>query len=168
MYAFHKYRELYFSTITCHNHHWILTSSDRIQVILDGLDYLVNENRAVIYAFVIMSNHLHLIWEILDPWSLSKVQHTLLSFTAKQILSMINPDEKEILEVRRSDRTYQIWKRNSLSVAIYYQKILEQKMNYVHQNPIRARIVKDSFNYKYCSFRSYVLNEPEFSFLTLW
>jgi REP element-mobilizing transposase RayT len=169
--AFHIYRGLYFTTATVLNFYPLFITSKTVNAILSALDFLTQNNRAVVYSFVIMPNHLHLIWQVLEPYALTQVQHSLLSFSAKRILNSLKEREPEIdilFIVDKSDRNYQVWQRNALSIPIYYNAVLKQKLNYIHLNPVRAGLVKDAEDFTLSSYKSYIQGYSEFSFLTLF
>ena len=111
-------------------------------VIIDSFRFLTRENRAIIYGFVIMPNHLHVVWQIPEPHILTEVKSALLSYTAHQFkrqLIKYNPDLLANYRVNLKDRVYQFWERNPLSVAIYQDEVFYQKMKYVHWNPCTER-----------------------------
>ena len=113
-------------------------------IIIDSLRFLVNENRIKLNAFVIMQNHIHLIWQMQPNNKPAAVQRDFLKYTAQQIKSDLqknHPDMLAQLKVNSKDRTYQIWKRNSLSIELSSVKVFQQKLNYIHYNPDRKSVV---------------------------
>jgi putative transposase len=68
----------------------------------------------------------------------------------------------------RQDRKYQIWKDRPLSIELRHDKIVEQKMNYLHNNPIQAKwkLAEKPEDYKYSSWGFYVYGKSEYDFLT--
>ena len=65
------------------------------------------------------------------------------------------------LWVNKTDRSYQIWQRNPLSIQLYSREVIEQKLDYIHQNPINGKwkLCDDYLDYKYSSVRFYELND---------
>jgi len=140
-------------------------------IIINSMKFLVDQKRLTIYAFVIMPNHLHMIWQIGIGHKRSDVQRDFLKFTAQQIKWLIKKQNRPLLEdfrVATSDREYQIWERNPLKINLYYATILVQKMNYIHANPIQDRWALSSTpeEYKYSSARFYEQGIDEWGFLT--
>jgi putative transposase len=74
----------------------------------------------------------------------------------------------ESLRVTAPDRHYQIWERNSLHIDIYSEKVLLQKLNYLHNNPIQVKWQLSTLpeSYQYSSARFYETGFDEFSVLT--
>ena len=112
------------------------------EIILSSLRFLVDNNRIAVYGFVIMPNHIHLIWHIAEGHKREEVQRDFLKYTAQQIkwnLMKSNPALLEHFRVNAKDRIYQIWERNPLTVDIYTGKVLLQKLNYIHNNPLQDK-----------------------------
>ncbi len=112
------------------------------------MKFLVDEERVFIYAFVIMPNHIHIIWQIRNGHQVSKVQQSFLKYTAQRIKAHLQEHDKELLgefRVDAADRQYQFWERNPLSVDLFTDKVFEQKLNYIHENPIQK-------NWKLCTY----------------
>ena len=149
----------------------VLRDNSYKEVVLDSLKFLVEKGRCEVYAFVIMPNHIHLIWRMAEGHKQSDVQRDFLKFTGQQIRFKLMDSSSEMLkqfEVNKYDRKYQIWQRRPLSVDIYSDKVLQQKLEYIHANPVQEHwsLVKDFTDYPYSSASFYELREERFSFLT--
>ena len=96
------------------------------EIILDSLRFLVNNKRIELSAFVIMSNHIHLIWQIQPVSTPTSVQLSFMKFTAQQIKFSLIKNDPELLEkfkVNLFDRKYQFWKREPLSIQLFTPKV---------------------------------------------
>jgi len=167
---YHRYYDIYFTTATILEWKHLLRQNAMKDVIINSLRFLANEKRAVLYAFVIMPNHIHLVWHIPEEHTLTNVKASLLSYTAHQfrkILLAENPSELERYRVDLSDRMYQFWERNPLSVAIYHDEVFWQKVQYVHWNPCaeKWRLAESPEQYKYSSAYT-VAGQPFWDFVT--
>jgi hypothetical protein len=69
----------------------------------------------------------------------------------KDRLKMHYPGVLSGLEVNAKDRKYQIWERNSLSVDLWSENVMMEKIRYMHENPVRAGLCSYSDEYKYSS-----------------
>ncbi|MCB0722496.1 MAG: transposase [Ignavibacteriae bacterium] len=161
----------YFFTATILNWNKILREDKYKDIIVNSLQFLTNENRIKVFGFVIMPNHIHLIWKILDGHTLPEVQRDFLKFTAQQIkleIKNISPDKLKDFKVNAKDREFQIWERNALATELITEAVLIQKLNYIHCNPIQERwnLCKDFQDYKYSSAGFYYKGESEWTFLT--
>ena len=117
------------------------------QIIIDSLRFLTDEKRITVYAFVIMPNHIHLLWKINEGHKRETVQRDFLRFTAqkiKQDLQNTNSSDLSKFYVKLSDRQYQFWERNALSIDIYSREVLEQKLDYIHNNPLQQKWLSET------------------------
>jgi REP element-mobilizing transposase RayT len=129
-------------------------------IIISSLQFLVQVNRSKVYAFCIMSNHIHVIWQVQAGHHPKEVQLSFMKCTAQMIIKDLRNNHKEVLEkfkVKASDRTYQIWERNALSISLWDRAIFKQKPNYIHNNPVVAGLCSFPEEYKYssASFRAF-------------
>ena len=157
-----------FFTATIHEWKPVLAYPEVKKIILDSLAFLSENERAYIYGFVIMNNHIHLIWQIREGHVLQDVQRDFLKYTAQKIRLFLQdhyPDLLKELKVNLKDRKYQIWKRNSLNVPLYSQSVSQQKLDYIHQNPVKAGLCEYPPDYDYSSARFYYTGMNTFSFL---
>ena len=157
------YQGLYFTTCTILK--WIpLLSNNRYkEIIIDSFRFLVYERSIDIIAFVIMPDHIHVIWQLHDQIDLSKIKLRFLKYTAQKIkwdLTKKDPKLLELFHVNKADRKYQIWQRNSLSFEILTDRTLQQKIIYIHHNPCNGKWKCVDFpeDYKYSS-ASYFHND---------
>ena len=149
----------------------LLTEDEYKDIIIKSLLFLKNEGSVVIYGFVIMPNHIHLIWQIQDGFKREMIQNRFLKFTAQQmkfrLMDTKNPMLTQFL-VNAKDRKYQFWERNPLSVDLWTQAVFEQKLDYIHYNPLQGKWQLSQFpeDYKYSSARFYETGIDEFGLLT--
>src|SRR5215213_3581658 len=76
-------------------------------IITNSLDFLVENKRMAVYGFVIMPNHMHLIWHIAENHKREDVQRDFLKYTAQHIkfdLIEQHPDVLEKFKVNAKDR----------------------------------------------------------------
>jgi len=140
-------------------------------IIVNSLSFLVKEGSVVVYGFVIMPNHIHIIWQIQDGYLRDKIQMRFLKFTGQQIKFRLMDTKNELLnefKVQSKDRNYQIWERNSLSIDIWNEKVFLQKLNYIHNNPVKHpwSLAKLPEAYKYSSAKFYETGVDDFIFLS--
>ena len=163
-------RYIAFFTVTVFEWKRLLTPDKYKQIVLNSLKFLVDNGRVSIYGFVIMPNHLHLLWKIEEFHSREKVQRDFLKFTTQQIkfdLTKHHPQVLERFKVEAKDRKYQIWERNALSFYCHSQEVTEQKLAYIHANPVSKRwnLAESPEEYLYSSAAFYLKNEDTFGFL---
>ena len=157
-----------FFTATCLEWKKLLKLEKYKDIVVESLRFLVVENRINLYGFAIMDNHIHLIWQIKGTYKKEEVQLSFLRFTAqkiKQDLEINNPYALEKYRVNAKDRTYQFWERNALHIELSNESILIQKLDYIHDNPVKAGYSLCPEDYKYSSYRFYNGQDDEFEFL---
>ena len=156
---------------TATNLEWkkLLQSDKYKDIIIDSMRFITNDRRVVIYGFVIMQNHIHIIWQMQAGMKRENVQRDFLKHTAQKMQEdMIRSKSKDLPEylVNAKDRKYQFWERNSLSVDLWSEKVLVQKLAYIHQNPVRAGLCPFAEEYKYSSALLYKTGIDNWGFLT--
>jgi putative transposase len=103
------------------------------------LRYLSERGKIDVFAFVIMPNHIHLIWRINELNGKETAQGSLLKFTAhafKKVLRSESPDNLPMYAVAASNKQYEFWQRDSLAIPLYTKAVALQKLTYIHNNPV--------------------------------
>jgi REP element-mobilizing transposase RayT len=78
-----------FFTATCLNWQPLLREDSRKTIVLDSLKFLVEDGRIWLYGFVIMPNHVHLLWCKRDKWVDKNIQQMFLKYCLRSVLSPI-------------------------------------------------------------------------------
>ena len=136
---------------------------------MNSLLFLKNDKRVIVYAFVIMANHIHLIWQPTGVHTPKQNQHNFLKFTAQMIKFHLLKNNLILLKdyrVNASDREYQFWERNPLSIELYSEKVFIQKLNYLHNNPVKAGLCTYPEDYIYSSALFYETGKDAWGILT--
>jgi len=141
--------------------HWIpvFTRTQTVEIVLDSLRYLMKEGLQI-YAYVILENHLHLI---VQSQQLDKDIARFKSFTAKCLIRYLDENNiKKILEqlafykkAHKHDRTYQFWQEGVHPELIQSESMMRQKVEYIHQNPVKRGYVDKAEHWRYSSARDY-------------
>ena len=155
---------LYFVTFTIVDWIDVFIKSEYMDIIIDSLKYCRKEKGLMVGAFVVMSNHVHLIVHAKNN-NLSDVIRDLKRHTAKRIIqkleSNLNDRNKWILEKFKfaainSSSNYQVWMHRNRPIALETIKFIKQKLIYIHLNPVRAGLVEKSEHWLYSSERNYM------------
>jgi REP element-mobilizing transposase RayT len=116
-----------------------------------------------------MSNHIHFVTQLIPPFSIEDLNFKFRSFTGKELLKWIEihkPEELKNYISMRIDRKFHIWKQKPLCVEIVSQKFMDQKTDYIHMNPVYAKLVEDPIYYTWSSAGYYETgNSGQFKFL---
>ncbi len=133
-------------------------------IAIDSLKYCQQYKGLKLFAFVIMSNHIHLLAQS-EAGDLSDIVRDFKNFTSKKFLEVVN-DNKEsrsdwmkiVFEYHgkfKNKQTNQVWTHENHAEHIYSDKFIKQKIDYIHENPVRAGIVEKPEEYLYSSARNY-------------
>jgi putative transposase len=166
-----KYRiapnnEPYFLTFTIVDWIDVFTRKEYKLIIVDSLNYCISEKGLRLYAWVIMSNHIHLIAQAKEGYVLSHIIRDFKKFTSKKIIAEIieiGESRREWLldkfnfEARRSGRAkdYKVWKDDNHAICLEKTEWFLQRINYIHQNPVRQLIVENAHEYIFSSAIDY-------------
>jgi len=163
--------EIYFYTASILD--WIpLLRTEKFKlIVLNSLVHLIEKEKIKVYGFVIMPNHIHLIWENIAVNGKEMPYASFMKFTGHQFLEELRKENDPLLErfkVDRNSRQHQFWQRNALPIRLYDRKILEQKLNYIHLNPLQQHwnLVDDPNNYLFSSCSFYEQEDMRFNWLT--
>ena len=169
-----SYTELnhpYFWTITIKNWIHLLQTDDYKNIIIESLQWLCEKELIHIYGYVIMPNHLHLLWSQLKMNGKEFPKNSFEKFTSHQFklkLQKENPGELKQFVVDASDRNFNFWQRDPLAIKILNREMALQKLDYMHYNPLQEhwKLCNSPEEYRYSSASFYEKGEDEFKILT--
>ena len=170
MVSFRQTSSIYFFTATNLNWTMLLEEEEHKNIVISSLRYLSENKRIKVLGFVIMPNHIHLIWQILEPHRNENIQRDFLKYTAQQIKwKLVNNNSKLLNDilVNAKDRRYQLWERNPLWFELDNTDTLLQKLNYIHNNPCKEKwlLAEKPEDYPFSSAGFYTLDKRDFDFL---
>ena len=165
----YKFREksgAYFISFAIVNWIDVFTRDLYYNCITESLDFCRKNKGMEIYGYCIMTNHIHLIFRssLNDPSGLIR---DFKGFTSRKLLKMIKENAQEsrrdwmLWMFERAGKknsnvtNKQFWQQNNHPIEIWSLKVFEQKLNYIHQNPVKAGFVTDPIDWKYSSARNY-------------
>jgi REP element-mobilizing transposase RayT len=162
---------IYFFTATIHNWLPLLIDDSYKEIIISSLKFLKTKELIRIYGFVIMPNHIHLIWELLEMNGKESPHSSFLKFTGHQFLKKLRNENLRLLEKFKVDllnKDYEFWQRDSLPIEIYSTEIIFQKLEYLHNNPCKGKwmLANNPDDYRYSSFKFYETDFDRFGILT--
>jgi len=153
----HDQEDLYFVTATISVWEKIFLEENYAKIIIDSLLWLRRNHNIMLFAFVLMPSHLHMIIKPIHL-TIAQVLQQFGSFTAHQIIQLLKQEKRnEILDkfhIHRRDnqRNYSVW-QDIQAKNIFSDKFLNQKLEYIHNNPINKEwnLINDRADYKYSS-----------------
>ena len=154
--------ELYFVTLTVIDWIDVFTRRQYNDFIIENLAWNQQHRKLNIYAYVIMANHIHMIANVTDG-SLGDVLGLFKTYTSKELFKMIANNTQEsrrdwmIKAFERAGKYnhlnehHQFWQNGNYPVLLYSPAVIEQKIDYTHENPVRAGFVGSAHEYWYSS-----------------
>ena len=141
--------------------HWIpiFTRPDTVNILFESFRYLTREGLRI-YAYVILENHLHLVAQ---SEQIDSDIARFKSYTSRKLLLYLQEKNvKNILEqlafykkAHKGDRTYQFWQEGVHPELIQGEEMMRQKIEYIHQNPVKRGYVDEAVHWRYSSARDY-------------
>ena len=134
-------------------------------LIMESFQYCREHKRLKIGAYVIMSNHIHTIWTASNN-NLSDIVRDFKTFTSKGITSSIEAEPESrrdwLLYMFRfyanrtaANENFKVWTGQNHPEELHSESFLRTKLNYIHDNPVRAGFVADQSHYLYSSAANY-------------
>ena len=163
--------EIYFYTATIKDWIPLFNTKYRKQVLIDSLKYLVDKKLIVLYGFVIMPNHVHFLWELISMNGKEMPHASFMKYTSHTIqkeLEATNPGFMSRFRVDSDSRKYQFWQSHALPFHLFSPRLVYQKLEYIHNNPVQGKwMLADSpIDYPYSSASFYESGVDSFGMLT--
>ncbi|MBU1090100.1 transposase [Patescibacteria group bacterium] len=131
----------YFLTFTIKNWYYIFDRHNRFQILADSLTYCQKYKQLKIHAYVFMLNHIHLV--ISSPDVIGFVRD-FKKFTSKEMQKNIIAFEPNVLKLFESLKGgYEFWQPSNMPKIIESEDFFNQKVEYIHYDPVRKQYVKN-------------------------
>ena len=166
-YKFHNPEGVYFVSFAVVEWIDVFTRNEYKDILLDSLRYCQQEKGMEIYEWCIMSNHVHLIFSSIKDEKPELILGSFKRFTSKAIVAAI----KENLQESRKDwllkqfeeagekssnvKQYQLWRHDNKPIELWSNKVIDEKLNYIHNNPVEEGLVFKAEQYVYSSAIDY-------------
>ena len=142
------------------------------EILLDLMNFYREEYKTKIQAYVIMPTHLHLIVNSQEGGNIKLFIQNLLRKSSIRIVEYFEENLQQkiggmnfelILKGFRDHANppsqHAVWKEKPRGVPIYTDRVMKIKLDYIHNNPVRAGLVGEPQDYIYSSFGNYYLND---------
>lgn len=164
-------QETYFYTQTIENFRHLLKDDNIKMILIQSLQYLVKMKLVKVFGYVIMPNHLHLLWTSLKLNGKESPATSFTKYTSHNIKKHLQENDAGLLKnftATQEDREYKFWKRDPLAIPLDNLSIVEQKLEYIHNNPIVEKwaLCSSPEEYKWSSANFYLFNFDPFAILT--
>jgi len=149
----------------------VFTRSIYADIIVESLKFCQHKKGLNIHAWCLMSNHIHLIVSAKEHYMLSDILRDFKKYTSNNIVKTITENNKESRrnwmlwifkkagERNKRNENHQFWQQENHPIECSTSEILASKIKYLHENPVRAGIVRNEWEYVYSSGIDYYSNE---------
>jgi len=156
----------YFVTLTTVGWVDVFTRLRQKQLLVNSLAYCQKEKGLAIYAYCIMPSHLHMLCKAGEGDILAHILRDFKKFTSKKIVYTIKyfPESRRAWMLRlfreacvhlKRDQQYKVWQNGYHAEFATSNWFIRQKINYIHNNPVKDKIVARPEDYIYSSARNY-------------
>jgi REP element-mobilizing transposase RayT len=135
-------------------------------VLLESIEYCQKNKGLEVFGWCIMTSHVHLIIGTSDK-KIEDITRDLKSFTSNTLRKSITEHPQESRKewmlwmmkrtgIKNGNNTdYQFWQQSYHPIELWDNYMMQQKLDYIHQNPVEAGFVDKPEHYIYCSARDY-------------
>lgn len=149
----------------------VFTRKEYVDIVLESLRFCQKNKGLNVHAWCLMTNHIHLVISTNPPNKLSDVLRDFKKFTSSQIIRAIEANSKESRknwmlwifkkagEQNERNEDYQFWQQDNHPVECTTPEILDSRIKYLHENPVKANIVRFEQDFVYSSAVDYYMDE---------
>jgi REP element-mobilizing transposase RayT len=162
----HDPNTFHYTTSVCYKRVPVFSCERACEFFIEALSETKTLLPLKLIGYVIMPDHTHLI---LNPLArdIRKVMNSLKSGSARKIIDWLRESNyvsslrKLALDVPQKRRhTHSLWQKDFSSIDLWSPRFIQQKLNYIHLNPVRAGLCKHPAEWKWSSYRAYLPHEP--------
>ena len=167
----HKYKirdqsKLYFITFTVVQWIDVFTRRHYKDLMLDSMKFCIQQKGLELYAYCLMTNHLHMIIGT-NKEPIEYIVRDMKRHTSKYLYELIEQDAEESRRAwmcwlfkragqqNTANNLHQFWQQGFHPIELSTSRMLEQKLDYIHDNPVEAGFVDEPQDYLYSSARDY-------------
>jgi REP element-mobilizing transposase RayT len=166
-YKFHNPEGIYFVSFAVVEWLDVFTRNEYKNIVLKSLEYSRKEKGMEIFAWCIMTNHIHLIFRSIKGQKPELLLGDIKRYTSKAIVKAIKDNLKEsrkewLLEQFKKAGSkssnvnkYQFWRHDNKPIELWSNKVIDEKINYIHNNPVEEGLVFKAEDYVYSSAIDY-------------
>jgi putative transposase len=139
----------------------VFTTAARCDILMQSLEYSRANKGLKIYAWVILDNHFH---AIVSAPHLPRIMADLKRHTARTILDLLEAERAEWLlnqlryyrAAHKTESEHQFWQEGFHPESIPSDAIMQQKLTYIHNNPVKRGLVALREHWRYSSAHAWL------------
>jgi putative transposase len=141
------------------------------EIVAESLKFCIEKKGLQLHEWVIMSNHIHLIASADEEKQLADIMRDMKKFTSQRIIAAIEANLQESRRdwllwmfkragaLNKNNETYQFWQQDNHPIELSTNEMIHQRLDYLHNNPVKAGYVWEPQHYKYSSAIDYYTDE---------
>jgi len=138
----------------------VFTRNEYKNILVDNLAYCQNNKGLEMFAWCIMTNHVHLIARAEEGHSLSDILRDYKKFTCKAVLKAMIENQREsrkewLIKQFETEEGNRFWRSDNQPVELWSNAVIAEKLKYIHQNPVEEGLVFRAEDYVYSSAIDY-------------
>ena len=156
----------YFITSTVVGWIDVFTRPNHKMLVVQSLRHCIKNKGLSIYAWCLMSSHLHMICRAENGFNLSNILRDFKTNTSKKIIEQIEEEPEsrrewmldyflKACEHLKTGQKYKVWQDGNHAEEIFTNKFLYEKLEFIHNNPVKDLIVENAWDYLFSSARHY-------------
>ncbi|ARV11916.1 transposase [Gilvibacter sp. SZ-19] len=165
-YKFHNPTAAYFVSFATVNWVDVFTRAVYFNVLAKSLSFCRANKGMEVYAFCFMPSHVHLIFRS-KHGEHSSLLRDFKRFTSKQLLETIQSHSREsrkewllsMFSIAAKGNNdvwhFQFWQHHNHPIELWSNKVIKQKLDYIHNNPVKAGFVTKPSHWKWSSARNF-------------
>lgn len=159
-YKFHNTEETYFVSFAVRNWANVFSQDEYKDILIENLIHCQKHDDLKIFAWCIMSSHVHLIVRGEEGFVLQKILRDLKSKTGKEVFRAISGSLDEshkewLMEQFKTESGYLFWQKGTHPIELRNQVQIEHMLTFIHQSPVKEGLVFKPEDYKYSSAADY-------------
>jgi putative transposase len=135
-------------------------------ILLESLKFVLSKYQATLFAYVFMPSHIHLVIAMPEKKNISDLLRDFKNYTSTRIRQQLEKDSKsDTIECLRANamgkrnQIFKLWMERFDDLVIENDKTLQTKIEYIHNNPVKAGLVDQPEEWEFSSARNYILGD---------
>ena len=170
-YKFRNPEGLYFITFATVNWIDVFTRNIYKDILIKSIHYCIEQKGLEVYAYTIMTNHVHLIAASNGKEKMEDIMRDMKKFTAYEIINSIKENRQESRrewlidlfekagKANSHNTKHQFWQQDNHPIELQTNEMIQQRLDYIHNNAVEAGIVYEPHHYVYSSAAQYAGKE---------
>jgi REP element-mobilizing transposase RayT len=145
----------------------VFTRQSYKEILLESIRYCQKEKGLILYAWCLMTNHIHMIVGRNGESKIEEIIRDFKKYTSVHVCRAIESNSTEsrkewmlrmfgsLAAESKKHSKYKFWQNEYHPVELFYNEMMDQKLDYIHENPVKEGVVENPEDYLYSSARDY-------------